>query len=47
MRRFRPAERGLTLIEILMVLLILGLIMWSASMSMGAASQAEVVRSTN
>jgi general secretion pathway protein H len=47
MRRFRPAERGLTLIEILMVLLILGLIMWSASTSMGAGAQAEVVRSTN
>lgn len=31
----------------LIVLLIVGLIMWSASMSMGAGSQAEVVRSTN
>ncbi|PRQ03653.1 hypothetical protein ENSA5_13460 [Enhygromyxa salina] len=37
----------MTLIEILVVLLIVGLIMWSASMSMGAANQAEVVRSTN
>jgi len=37
----------MTMIEILMVLLIVGLIMWSASMSMGAASQAEVIRSTN
>jgi general secretion pathway protein H len=37
----------MTLIEILIVLLIVGLIMWSASMSMGAASQAEVVRTTN
>jgi general secretion pathway protein H len=43
----RKGSRGLTLIEILMVLLIIGLIMWSASMSMGTASQAEVVRSTN
>jgi general secretion pathway protein H len=41
------SARGMTLIEILMVLMIVGLIMWSASMSMGAASQAEVVRSTN
>src|SRR5690554_3497947 len=40
-------QRGMTMIEILMVLLIVGLIMWSASMSMGAASQAEVIRSTN
>jgi general secretion pathway protein H len=40
-------QRGLTLIEMLIVLLVVGLIMWSASMSMGAASQAEVVRSTN
>ena len=40
-------QRGMTLIEILIVLLIIGLIMWSASMSMGAASQAEVVRTTN
>lgn len=37
----------MTLIEILIVLMIISLIMWSASMSMGAASQAEVVRSTN
>jgi general secretion pathway protein H len=43
----RARQRGLTLIEMLIVLLIVGLIMWSASMSMGAASQAEVVRSTN
>jgi general secretion pathway protein H len=43
----RSTARGLTLIEILMVLLIIGLIMWSAATSMGAASQAEVVRSTN
>jgi general secretion pathway protein H len=43
----RAGQRGLTLIEMLIVLLIVGLIMWSASMSMGAASQAEVVRSTN
>src|SRR5690606_29376359 len=40
-------QRGMTLIEILIVLLIIGLIMWSALMSMGAASQAEVVRTTN
>ena len=40
-------QRGLTLIEILVVLFIVALIMWSASLSMGAASQAEVVRSTN
>ena len=39
--------RGLTLIEILVVLFILAMIMWSASVSMGAASQAEVIRSTN
>jgi general secretion pathway protein H len=45
--RARGRERGLTLIEILIVLMIIGLIVWSASMSMGAASQAEVVRSTN
>lgn len=37
----------MTLIEIMIVLLIIGMIMWSASMSMGAASQAEVVRTTN
>jgi general secretion pathway protein H len=43
----RAGQRGLTLIEILVVLLIIGLIMWTASMSMGAANQAEVVRSTN
>ncbi|KIG18540.1 General secretion pathway protein H [Enhygromyxa salina] len=43
----RGRQRGLTLIEILIVLMIIGLIMWSASMSMGAASQAEVVRTTN
>lgn len=43
----RTNQRGMTLIEILIVLLIIGLIMWSASMSMGAASQAEVVRTTN
>jgi len=43
----RASARGMTLIEILIVLMIVGLIMWSASMSMGAASQAEVVRSTN
>lgn len=43
----RNHQRGLTLIEILIVLMIIGLIMWSASMSMGAGSQAEVVRSTN
>lgn len=40
-------QRGLTLIEILIVLMIVGMIMWSASMSMGAGNQAEVVRSTN
>lgn len=40
-------QRGMTLIEIMIVLLIIGMIMWSASMSMGAASQAEVVRTTN
>ena len=40
-------QHGLTLIEILIVLMIMGLIMWSVSMSMGAASQAEVVRTTN
>lgn len=45
--RVRARQRGMTLIEILIVLLIVGLIMWSASMSMGAASQAEVVRTTN
>jgi general secretion pathway protein H len=43
----RSRQRGMTLIEILIVMLIIGLIMWSASMSMGAASQAEVVRTTN
>lgn len=43
----RARQRGMTLIEILIVLLIIGLIMWSVSMSMGAASQAEVVRTTN
>jgi general secretion pathway protein H len=37
----------MTLIEILIVLMIIGLIMWSVSMSMGAANQAEVVRTTN
>jgi general secretion pathway protein H len=37
----------MTMIEIMIVLLIIGMIMWSASMSMGAASQAEVVRTTN
>lgn len=41
------ATRGMTLIEILVVLLILGMVMWSASVSMGAAGQAEVIRSTN
>jgi general secretion pathway protein H len=41
------AQRGLTLIEILIVLMILGMIMWSAAMSLGAANQAEVIRSTN
>lgn len=41
------AARGLSLIEILVVLFIMGMIMWSASVSMGAASQAEVIRSTN
>jgi general secretion pathway protein H len=41
------AVRGLTLIEILVVMFILAMIMWSASASMGAASQAEVIRSTN
>lgn len=46
-QRRDPSTRGMTLIEILIVLLIIGLIMWSASMSMGAANQAEVVRSTN
>lgn len=35
------------MIEILIVLLILGMIMWSAAANLGAASQAEVVRSTN
>ena len=45
--RARARQRGMTLIEILIVLLIIGLIMWSVTMSMGAASQAEVVRSTN
>lgn len=39
--------RGLTLIEILVVMFILAMIMWSASVSMGAAGQAEVIRSTN
>jgi general secretion pathway protein H len=37
----------MTLIEILIVMLIIGLIMWSASLSMGASNQAEVVRTTN
>ena len=46
-RSCRTGQRGMTLIEILIVMLIIGLIMWSASMSMGAASQAEVVRTTN
>ncbi len=46
-RRRARAQLGLTLIEILIVLMIIGLIMWSMSMSMGAASQAEVVRTTN
>lgn len=46
-RRGHARQRGMTMIEILMVLLIVGLVMWSASMSMGAASQAEVIRSTN
>jgi general secretion pathway protein H len=41
------ATRGLTLIEILVVLFIMAMIMWSASVSMGAAGQAEVIRSTN
>lgn len=43
----RGRERGMTLIEILIVLLIVGMIMWSASMSMGAANQAEVISTTN
>lgn len=43
----RRGARGMTLIEILVVLFLIGLIMWSASLSMGAAAQAEVVRSTN
>ena len=41
------SQRGLTLIEILVVLFIIVLIMWSASVSVGAAGQAEVHRSTN
>lgn len=45
--RARAGARGLTLIEILVVMFILALIMWSASMSMGTAAQAEVVRATN
>lgn len=40
-------QRGLTLIEILVVLFLIVLIMWSATVSMGAAGQAEIVRSTN
>lgn len=43
----RGRSRGLTLIEILVVLFIIVLIMWSATVSMGAAAQAEVVRGTN
>lgn len=43
----RRRERGMTLIEILVVLFIIILIFWSATVSMGAASQAEVVRTTN
>jgi len=37
----------MTLIEILIVLLILALLMWSTAMSFGAANQAEVISSTN
>jgi general secretion pathway protein H len=39
--------RGLTLIEILVVLLILGLILYSLTLSLGSASQAEIIRTTN
>ncbi len=46
-QRGRANNLGLSLIEILIVLFILAMIMWSASVSMGAASQAEVIRSTN
>ncbi|NVB36715.1 prepilin-type N-terminal cleavage/methylation domain-containing protein [Pseudenhygromyxa sp. WMMC2535] len=45
--RARAGQRGLTLIEILVVLFIIVLIMWSATVTMGAANQAEIVRSTN
>jgi general secretion pathway protein H len=45
--RAARSARGLTLIEILVVMFILAMIMWSASVSMGAAGQAEVIRSTN
>ena len=45
--RGRARERGMTLIEILIVMLIIGMIMWSATMSLGAANQAEVIKSTN
>jgi general secretion pathway protein H len=41
------ARRGLTMIEIMVVLLIMGLIMGSVAMTMGAANQAEIVRTTN
>ncbi len=43
----RARQRGMTLIEILVVLFLIVLIMWSATVSMGAAGQAEIVRSTN
>ncbi len=41
------ASRGLTLIEILVVLFIVALMVYSVAISTGAASQAEVVRTTN
>ncbi len=43
----RRNQRGMTLIEILMVLAILGLILYSLSASMGSAGQAEIIRTTN
>ena len=41
------AQRGLTLIEILIVLAIMGLMLTAAGLSMGTAGQAEIVRATN
>jgi general secretion pathway protein H len=41
------AQRGLTLIEILIVLALMGLMLTAAGLSMGTAGQAEIVRATN